>query len=114
MAYRWKPSASQRRAFAERMQNPAEKAQYEQRKLDKEQKRRASSKFDYNSAGGNYIPTQSQYNHAFEFAGKPELTLTAEQLSAIDMVMYGYTCQEKVHHDYIHIVNELIRSTHHE
>jgi len=29
MAYKWKPSASQRRAFAERMKDPAEQAAYE-------------------------------------------------------------------------------------
>ena len=33
--YKWKPNASQRREFAEKMQDPEEKAAYEQRKIDK-------------------------------------------------------------------------------
>ena len=33
--YKWKPNASQRREFAEKMQDPKEKAAYEQRKIDK-------------------------------------------------------------------------------
>lgn len=106
MAYRWKPSATQKRAFAERMKDPAEQIAYQQRKEDKAAKRRVGSKFDYSSAGGNYVPTQFQYEQAVKFLGAE---LTSEQKDACNQVMYGYSCQEKIHHDYIHIVNELIR-----
>ncbi len=103
MGYKWKPSASQRRAFAAKMQDPFEKAQYEANKEAKAAKRRESSQFDYNSAGGNYIPTQAQYHAAIEAIG-----------TGIDndcnMVIYGYTCQENVHHDHIHVINEFLRS----
>lgn len=107
MAYHWKPSASQRRAFADRMQNPIEKADYEQRKQDKADKRRAGSAYSYSSAGGNYIPTEDQWK--FCMFNWPSGT-TPEQENARQQVLYGFSCQEKVHHDYIHIVNELIRS----
>lgn len=102
MAYKWKPSASQKREFAERMKDPNEQAAYYARQSERAEKRRLSSRFDYASAGGNYIPTQAQYECAVNNIG-----------TGIDndcnMVIYGYTCQEKVHHDHIHVINELIR-----
>lgn len=105
--YKWKPSASQRREFAQRMQNPEEKAAYEKAKEEKVTKKRAGSKFDYYSAGGNYIPTQFQYNFVMNHM---ELFGTPEENDAINQIMYGYSNNEKIHHDYIHIVNEKIRS----
>jgi hypothetical protein len=108
MAYKWKPSKSQRKAFAIKMQSDIEYATaYNQRKAEREEKRRANSQFDYKTAGGNYIPTLLQFeycmNHNF-----PNLTM--EQEAAINEVMRGFSCNEKIHHDYIHIVNELIRN----
>jgi len=108
MGYKWKPNASQRKEFAAKMKNPDERAAYEQRKSDKADKRRATSKFNYDSAGGMYIPTQYQYGSALLFLQTKELTY--EQLDACNIVLSGYLCQDKVHHDAIHIVNELIRS----
>lgn len=108
MGYKWKPSASQRKAFAAKMQNPIERAKYEQSKIEKAYKRRADSKFEYNSAGGMYVPTQHQYDCAIRYLQTKELT--HEQQDACNMVTSAYICQDKVHHDYIHIVNELIRS----
>lgn len=105
-AYKWRPSASQRREFARRMQDPEEKAAYEKRKLDKANKRRAGSRFDYGSAGGNYIPTQSQYNFVMN---NMDLFTAPDEREAANKVIQGYTCKEKIHHDYIHIVNEKIR-----
>lgn len=107
MGYKWKPSATQRRAFAEKMNNdPEYAAAYNERKEAKAEKRRAGSKFDYETAGGNYIPTKDQY----EFAATCNRdNLTPEQWDALNQVEYGYTCQEKIHHDYIHIINELRR-----
>ena len=109
MSYKWKPSASQRRAFAERMKDPSEQAAYDARKAAKAEKRRSSSKFDYNTAGGSYVPTKEQ--HDFCMWNWPA-DLTNEQNAARDMVLMGYSCGQKVHHDYIHIVNELRRNNH--
>jgi len=106
-AYKWKPSASQRREFAQRMQNPEERAAYEKAKEEKAAKKRAGSKFDYNSAGGYYVPTQCQYNFVITHM---KLFNTPEEKDAANQIMYGYTNNEKIHHDYIHIVNEKIRS----
>lgn len=107
-AYKWKPSASQRREFAQRMQNPEEKAAYEKAKEDKAAKKRAGSKFDYYSAGGNYIPTQSQYDFVMKHM---DLFTTNEEQDVANQIMYGYTNNDKVHHDFIHVVNEKIRSS---
>lgn len=110
MAFRrkWKPNASQRRAFAERMQDPEEKAAYEARKEARAEKRRAGSNFDYATAGGQYVPTEYQYSQAMFFLGHKELD--DQQKDACNQVVYGFTCQEKIHHDYIHVVNELTRA----
>lgn len=105
--YKWKPSKAQRRAFAEKMNDPAEKAAYEARKEAKAKKRRAGSKFDYASAGGNYVPTKAQHDFCLNHY---DLFKTAEERSAASDVMYGYSTNEKVHHDQIHIVNEIIRA----
>ena len=108
MAYKWKPSKTARREFAQKMQNDSDFAmQYEQRKVEKEEKRRSTSQFDYNSAGGSYVPTLLQYDFAMKAAFN--FDLSDEQMNACNMVLSGYSCNEKVHHDYIHIVNELIR-----
>lgn len=108
MAYKWKPSAAQRKAFADKMKDPEQQAAYHQRKHDKAEKRRAGSNFSYSSAGGNYVPTKIQYEYAMKFLGDKELS--EEQGHACTMVVSGFSCNEKVHHDYIHVVNELIRS----
>jgi len=105
MAYKWKPNAAQRKEYARKMNDPHERAEIEAKKEAKAVKRRLKSKFDYNKAGGNYIPTSSQYEAAAEHLGP---NLTAEQGNACNIVMSGYIMNEKVHHDFIHIVNELI------
>jgi len=108
MAYKWKPSASQRRAFAERMKDPEEQIVYNQRKEDKADKRRATSQYNYNSAGGNYVPTTLQYDTAMIAMQSQELT--PDQQDACNHVIYGYNYQEKINHDHIHVVNELFRN----
>ena len=108
MAYKWRPSKSAKQEFARNMQNPEFANDYYARKEIKAGKRRQSSQFDYSSAGGSYIPTNHQYNKAFEFLTKKELT--SEQIDACNIIISGYSCNEKVHHDYIHILNELIRT----
>lgn len=110
MSYKWKPSKTARREFAIKMQNDVAFAnQYNQRKEEKAEKRRSTSKFDYEKAGGEYIPTKAQHDFCFDNA---HLATTGEMKAAFNIVMYGYICQEKVDHDMIHIVNELIRSNH--
>ena len=104
----WRPSATQRKQFAENMKNPAFAEAYYARKEARGKKRRATSKYDYNTAGGEYIATQRQYNAAIDI--QHDSNLTSEQRDAANMVVYSYTCRAKIHHDYIHVVNEIIRS----
>jgi hypothetical protein len=108
MAYKWKPSKTAKREFAQKMQDSDFASDYYTRKEAKAQKRRSTSNFDYEKAGGEYIPTKFQ--HDFCFSHMPEFT-DFKVIEAANLVMYGYTCQEKVHHDFIHIINELIRSS---
>lgn len=107
MRYKWKPTKAQKREFAERMAtDPQYREAYYQRKEQRAEKRRSTSKFNYQTAGGKYIPTESQSKAAFELLN---LNPTPEQKEACNMVLYGYSCEEKVHHDFIHIINEYIR-----
>ena len=106
MGYKWKPSAAQRREFAENMQNPEYAREYEQRKEDRAAKKRAKSRFNYKNAGGMYIPTRQQHDFCIN---NMQLTTTHEIKLAFDMVIYGFTCTEKISHDHIHIVNGHIR-----
>lgn len=109
MAYKWRPSKSAKRAFAQKMQNDPEFAEaYNQRKIERAENRRAGSQFDYQSAGGNYVPTKIQNDMANYYLRHKELT--PEQSEACNMVLSGFSLNEKIHHDYIHIVNEMIRS----
>ena len=108
MRYKWKPSKAQKREFAERMATDTVYSEaYHQRKEQRAEKRRSTSKFDYQTAGGEYIPTGSQNKAAFELLN---LNPTPEQKEACNMVLYGYSCKEKVHHDFIHLINEYIRN----
>ena len=108
MSYKWKPSASAKRAFAERMKDPNEALEYEQRKADKAANRRKNSQFDYNSAGGQYVPTKNQYDVAINILMVGN-NITEEQKNAANMVIFGYTNNDKIHHDFIHIINEYQR-----
>lgn len=108
MKYKWKPSKAQRREFAERMAtDTAYREAYHQRKEQRAEKKRSTSRFNYQTAGGEYIPTESQHKAAFELLN---LQPTPEQKEACNMVLYGYSCNEKVHHDFIHLINEYIRN----
>jgi len=62
MGYKWKPNASQRAAFRERMQDPEEKQAYEERKRLKNSYEGFKNK--------EFIPTLNQYNVANEMLGK--------------------------------------------
>lgn len=108
MRYKWKPNKAQRREFAERMAtDTAYSEAYHQNKKQRAEKKRSTSKFDYQTAGGEYIPTESQNKAAFELLN---LNPTSEQKEACNMVLYGYSCKERVHRDFIHLVNEYMRS----
>jgi|GEM_PF-168341 len=107
MGYKWRPSKSQRREFADKMQNDPEFRQaYYQRKDARANKRRSGSQFDYNSAGGEYVPTKAQNDFCLEHS---ELFTTNDEKNAMNIVIYGYSLNEKIHHDNIHIVNEKMR-----
>lgn len=94
---KWRPNAGQKRAFIQRMQDPAEEAAYTARKS-------ASRLYD-NWKEKDFVPTMEQYNYCME-----NITMaTGEQLNALNQVIYGFTCQEKVNHAYIHVVNQLRR-----
>lgn len=95
MGYKWKPNAAQRRAFALRMQDPAEREAYEQRKAEKRKYGNWSQK--------SFIPTREQHDFCFR---NLELFDSPEEQNAANIVMSGYSCSEKVHHSFIHIVNE--------
>jgi len=109
MARKWRPSATQRREFKKRMQDPEERAAYEARKEERMIKRSTQSRFDYATAGGYYIPSKTQCDAALNFLHSKELTL--EQRNACEIVISGHNCQMKVSHDHIHIVNELSRKS---
>jgi hypothetical protein len=100
MSYRWKPSASQRKEFAERMKNPEEKVAYEKRKAEK--------KLYDNWKEKDFVPTKEQYDFCTSHF---ELFTTNEQQNALNMVMSAYSLNEKTNHCYIHIINELRRSS---
>lgn len=103
MSYKWRPNKSQRREFAMAMQNDEFRAEYYAKREAKAAKRRESSRFDYATAGGKYTPTAHQAN----VASRMLITdLTPEQKDAANFVFSGYSFNEKVHHDHIHIVNE--------
>jgi len=93
--YKWKPNAAQRKEFAERMQNPEEKKAYEERKFQKRQ-------YD-NWKDKDFVPTKEQHDFCFNHS---ELFVTTEEITAMNMVMSGFSCQDKINHSYIHIVNE--------
>jgi len=108
MAYKWKPSATQRREFAQRMKDPDERATYEARKVERADKRRAGSQYDYEKAGGYFVPTKAQHDFCFQ---NLHLFGTPKERDAAEIVMSAWSCAEKVHRDYLHIVNEKIRSS---
>jgi len=110
LGYKWKPSKAQRREFARKMNEDQEFADaYNERKKKKAEKKRANSKFDYSSAGGEYVPTKAQNDVAFRALNGDYGNLTDAQENACNMVISAYSLKEKTHHDNIHIVNELKR-----
>ncbi len=103
----WKPSKQQAREFAQKMQDPEFAKEYYERKAKRAEKRRANSNYDYSSAGGYYIPTEIQYLTAMQLLQKNDIDDITKE--ACNKVIYGYTTKEKIHHDYIHIINQFTR-----
>lgn len=97
--YKWKPNASQRKEFIEKMKDPKEQAAYSERKY---------AKIHYNLndnrsfANKSFIPTENQYCTAINMLNNK---LTPEEFDAANQVSSGYICQDKIHHGYIHIIN---------
>lgn len=110
---KWKPNAAQKKAFAELMADPVQKAEYLQNKTNKQAKKRIAnnktSQFDYSTAGGMYIPTKIQYDKSLEILGSRNVSDALRD--ACDQVFYGYINKMKIHHDHIHIINEKIRES---
>lgn len=105
MAYKWRPSASQRRAFAEKMQNDEDfKSSYLQRKAEKREQ--FYNSLEKKNTKCFYYVTKEQYNFAM-YEASPE---NEEQKQACDMVVSSFAINEKCDHFFIHIVNEMRRN----
>lgn len=99
--YKWKPNASQRHAFAEKMKDPEEKKAYEEQKAFKCSYEGFKDK--------NFVPTKEQHDFCFTH---PELFITIEEQDTMNIVCSGFSCNEKVDHNMIHIINEKRRNYH--
>ena len=98
--YNWKPNKKQRAAFAEKMQNPVEKAEYEAKK--------AKKKLYDNWKDKDFIPTKEQHDFVLSHI---DLFVTPEEIEAVNIVMSGYACNERVNHSYIHVINQKRRNS---
>jgi len=104
----WKPTKTQRRNFAIKMQTDSVfAANYNQRKEEKATKRRAGSEYDYTSAGGEYIPTEAQSDKAYRILIKGE-AISTELRNSAELVFSAGMTGCKVHHDHIHKINSFI------
>lgn len=104
MRKHWRPTKAQAREFAKSMQNEEYAKAYYERKEARAEKRRASSAYSYDSAGGEYVPTKTQSDFAWEMV--QWMLITEEEKEAANMVMTAFACGMKVDHDCIHIINE--------
>jgi len=64
------------------------------------------SRFSYKTAGGYFIPKYHQYIYSMNHLNASRCT---EQIEAMEKVIDGYILQAPIHHDYIHVVNQMIR-----
>ena len=101
MAYRWKPNASQRREFAERMKNPEEQTAYLERKKIKNSYVGFKDKF--------FVPTKMQYDFAMSILSNGLSEMSHVTANACNFIISAWVCQDKVHHDYIHVINSIQR-----
>jgi hypothetical protein len=105
--YKWKSSKKAKKEFAQNMQDPIFANDYYKRKEMRADIRRSKSKFEYPSAGGYFVPTKSQNDFCFDY---PNSFTTVSEEEARNEILLGYSNNEKINHDYIHIVNEKIRT----
>lgn len=101
MAYRWKPNATQRREFSEKMKDEKERKAYEDRK-----------RYKNSYAGFNdkkFIPTKMQYDYTMHLIGLNYESMSNKVKIAANIVSSAFVCQDKIHHDYIHIINSIHR-----
>ena len=98
MAYKWKPSKTARREFAIKMQNDTEREAYLARKKEK-------SLYE-NWKDKDFVPTKEQYDFAFV-----NILRVKDEIHFLhfNMVMSGYSMNDKTNHLYIHTVNQYRR-----
>lgn len=106
--YKWRPNKQQKKEFKIKMSNPEYALEYYKRKDEAKKKRRATSSFSYDNAGGMYVATKAQHDFCL---GNSDLFVTFEEQRAMNEVLYSFSSQTKVHHDNIHIVNKKIRAS---
>jgi hypothetical protein len=99
MSYKWKPNASQRAAFCEKMKNEDEKLAY--------LKRKESKKLYANWKDKDFVPTKFQYEYALKLKSNENISETVN--NACNQIMYGFSCNEKINHFFIHIINSIER-----
>lgn len=103
--YRWSPSKSQRREFAQKMQNDSDFANaYNERKAAKKEKFYES--LESKDSGSRFVPSKAQHDYAVFDRSQ---NTTDEHDEACNMVASAFACNEKCDHRFIHIVNELRR-----
>ena len=110
MSYRWKPNATQRKAFAQKMLDPVEQQAYTDRKEKRDRRSREYRQLAQERHGETFIPTIRQYHFCFD---SPDLFNTAEEQEAMCEVLYGYTCKEEIAQCHLDIVNEMMYSHKH-
>lgn len=104
---KWKPSKSQRREFAIKMQTDVDYAEaYNERKKRKKENFITSCE----KLGSGFLCTATKEQHDFAVFNRPS-DLTAEQEDALNQVAFSFSCNEKIDHYYIHLVNELRRKS---
>lgn len=92
----------EQRAAKEQARKEREMAAF-QRKMAQLDKQRAKSKFNYETAGGYYHPTQVQYNAAVDMERAGINVMQALALQG------AFLANEKCSHDVIHVINEYRR-----
>ena len=107
MAYKWRPNKAQKAEYAAKMQDPTFVAAKANKVLEAQIKRNNTSAFSYATAGGMYVPTETQYSTAICLM---QSNPTDTQKNAANSVISAYMSGLKCHHDSIHIINEFLRN----
>lgn len=119
MGYKWRPTKAQRREFAIKMNSDPEfREAYLERKRKRKEKRQSQSVFDYETAGGSYYVTKLQSEYAFEIKNKLQYTDKKYYINKLnewlddimDDIIVRFDTGEKINHDYIHVLNTIVRA----